>query len=274
MPYRHAHWFVLALLPITVLAFWPTYFAVMPSASVSHHVHGLTGTAWILLIAAQSWSIHNERRQLHKTVGKSVFILGPLMIAGFAMATYAGAVKSIANHPFYEMFGHALLTADVWLLFVTPILLYLAFRHRRKVRVHGALMFATLIGLVPPILARLFGMVVPGLTIRGPETLYRFEYNLAASMVVTVVIALWLYFRSQRDGWPWLLAAGITAISYVLYLSLGQLAMWNPVVTFIAGLPIYVVALSGFVLGLAACLAGWFAAPSPKAPMTPSVQTI
>jgi hypothetical protein len=39
---------------------------------------------------------------------------------------------------------------------------------------HGALMISTVMGLLPPILTRLFNFYVPGLIISGPETLYRF----------------------------------------------------------------------------------------------------
>ncbi|MEM9304829.1 MAG: hypothetical protein AAGE01_22140 [Pseudomonadota bacterium] len=188
----------------------------------------------------------------------SAFVLAPLLVAGFGMATQAGAVKAASQHPFYEMFGKALLTADVWLLFTTPLVLFLAFRFRRQVRVHSALMLSTLVGLMPPMLSRLYAGFMPGMTVRGPDTLYRFEYCLYASMATTVVAALWLYARNRKDGWPWLLAAGITIGCYALFMTLGQTSAWSAAVIPITDTPAWVAAKAGLVLGLAACLAGWY----------------
>lgn len=69
MPYSKAHWFVLALLPVTLLAFWPSYFGILREAPLAHHLHGVTSTLWILLIAGQSVAIHSRRLPLHRTAG-------------------------------------------------------------------------------------------------------------------------------------------------------------------------------------------------------------
>ena len=115
MPYSKTHYFMLALLVITVIAFWPSYFGQLSKAPLAHHLHGVTSTLWVLLIAWQSWLIHSGRRQAHRTAGKLMFVLVPLMTAAFALVTWAGAQKAVGGHPFYTLFGQALLTADVWL---------------------------------------------------------------------------------------------------------------------------------------------------------------
>ena len=40
MPYRNAHYYLLGLMVLTGLAFWPSYFSVLPSASFAIHAHG------------------------------------------------------------------------------------------------------------------------------------------------------------------------------------------------------------------------------------------
>ncbi|MBJ7440621.1 MAG: hypothetical protein JHD35_16560 [Sphingopyxis sp.] len=54
MPLRRAHYLVLAMVLATVVAFWPTYFAVLRTARTELHLHGVTATAWMLLLALQS----------------------------------------------------------------------------------------------------------------------------------------------------------------------------------------------------------------------------
>ncbi len=257
MPYTKAHYYMLLLVPVTVLAFWPSYFGMLPKASLIHHLHGVTGTLWVLLIAAQSYSVHARKLQLHRTVGKLVFVLTPLMVAAFALVTWLGAQKSMGNHPFYLQAGHALLTGDALLTLATPLLVYLALANRRNVYLHGALMISTVFGLLPPITARIMNNYVPGLKIEGLDTLYRFQYALYISLALTIALAIYLYFRYREHGWPWLLGAAITALLWILFETVGQTDAWTAVVRCMAALSPVLVAVLGAVLGLGACVAGW-----------------
>jgi len=266
MPYSKAHWFMLALLPTTVAAFWPSYFGMLGDAPLAHHWHGVTGTLWVLLIAAQSFSIHSRRATLHRSVGRLVFVLAPLLIGGFSLVTWAGAQKSVVQHPFYEAFGRALLTGDALLVFVTALLVYLALRHRRRVHLHGALMIGTVLGLLPPVATRLFANYVPGLTISSPDTLYRFGTNLLLSIVLTIALGVFLALRYRRHAWPWWLATGFVALLYLLYATFGQTALWTGVVGQIAALPPVAAFGFGALLGGAACILGWRHAEAARRP--------
>jgi hypothetical protein len=257
MPYTKAHYYMLLLLPVTVLAFWPSYFGMLPRAPVIHHLHGITGTMWILLIAAQSYTVQSRKLRLHRRIGKLVFFLTPIMVSAFALVTWLGAQKAVGDHPFYVQFGQALLTGDALLTFTTPLIVYLALRYRRNIYVHGALMISTVFGLLPPILARLMNNYVPGLIIEGLDTMYLFGYALYISLALTFVLAIYLYFRYRAHGWPWLLGAGITALMFLLFETVGQTNAWATVVQQIAALSPVAVFVSGVVLGLVACTAGW-----------------
>src|SRR5689334_3909366 len=92
MPYRYAHHaLLLGLLPITLFAFWPAYFGRLGQAPFAFHAHGLTATAWILLVMAQSWSIHARRFALHRQLGQLLFVAVPLFVAGGAIAVQSMA---------------------------------------------------------------------------------------------------------------------------------------------------------------------------------------
>jgi hypothetical protein len=257
MPYFKTHYYMLALLLVTVVAFWPSYFGMLADAPVFHHLHGITGTLWILLIASQSYAIQTRRLGLHRSVGKVVFVLLPVMVAAFALVTWLGAQKSQADHPFYVEIGHALLTGDAMLTFATPLLVYLALLYRRNVHLHAALMISTVFGLLPPIIFRLIAVYVPGLKVEGLDMFYRFEYSLHLSIAITLAIAFTLYFRHRANGWPWLLVAGITVLMDVLYLTLGQTNLWTRMVQHIAAASPPTVGGFGFALGALACFLGW-----------------
>lgn len=158
---------------------------------------------------------------------------------------------------FYEAFGRALLTGDALLVFATALLVYLALRYRRRFHLHGALMISTVMGLLPPILARLFNFYVPGLIISGPETLYRFGPALLLSVALTVALGIFLALRYRRHGWPWWLASGLVALLYLLYATLGQTAQWSATVAEIATWSPIAVFACGALLGAMACVLGW-----------------
>lgn len=257
LPYPYAHYYILALLILTVIGFWESYFGDLMEASVADHLHGITATCWIVLMAAQSWLIHHGNPAQHRSWGKALFIIVPLMTGAFALVTLVGALKSVAGHPFYQEIGQALLTVDVLLLLVTPALVFLALKVRRNVHLHSALMFSTLTGLMPPALSRLFANYVPALSINSLDELYKFKTSLQISVAISIIIALILYFRHRKHGWPWLLSAGISVLSYVLFATLGQTTIWNAVVKVLASAPAFIAFSMGTLFGVFAVLAGW-----------------
>ena len=261
MAYTKTHYYMFGLLAITVLAFWPSYFSILQDAPLFHHLHGVTGTLWILLIALQSFLLQSRRLKLHRAFGKLLFILVPVMVGAFALVTWLGAQKSVGGHPFYEQFGHALLTADVMLTFTTPLMIYLALRYRKNMHVHGALMITTVFGLLPPILSRLIVNYVPGLEITDLESISNFAYGLYGSMILCFVLAFYLYFRYRAHGWPWMFAAIIIALMFVLFETVGQSDSWTSAVNWIATLSPLSVLVFGLLLGVTACIFGWFQRP-------------
>ncbi|RYY47057.1 MAG: hypothetical protein EOP59_01785, partial [Sphingomonadales bacterium] len=102
MPYRHAHWILLLLLaPAILMAFWRDYFGSLASATFAFHAHGLTATAWIVLVALQSWTAHSRRFQLHRTIGRAPLFLVPLFAAGGGLVLHSMSLKFTGGHPFY-----------------------------------------------------------------------------------------------------------------------------------------------------------------------------
>ncbi|SMQ79176.1 hypothetical protein SAMN06295984_3122 [Sphingopyxis terrae subsp. ummariensis] len=82
MPYRNAWVYCLAMIAMTLLAFWPGYFSRLGTAKIAWHIHAVTATAWMLLLAAQSWSIDRGERARHRSLGLAIFILVPMFMVG------------------------------------------------------------------------------------------------------------------------------------------------------------------------------------------------
>ena len=82
MPYKRAWIGVIIMLLLSVAAFWRNYWGTFTTVPWQYHVHGLSATVWMLLLIAQSWSIHHDQRGLHKTAGLLIFALIPVFAAG------------------------------------------------------------------------------------------------------------------------------------------------------------------------------------------------
>src|SRR5215211_6783064 len=58
MPFRKAWLYVLLLLGLTFVAFWPGYFSKLPVKKLAHHYHAASAVLWMILAIGQSWTAH------------------------------------------------------------------------------------------------------------------------------------------------------------------------------------------------------------------------
>jgi len=263
MPYRHVHWYLLLLFPLTGLAFWPGYFSKFTASPVAFHVHGITASLWILLLAFQSWTIHSRRNAVHRGVGLTSFALFPVFLAGglLVLQTMAGKFGA-GQDPFYALFGARLGTMDAVSSIALPFLFYSAIRWRRKVHPHARYMLAPILFLLGPILSRLMP-ALPPLAITGPETFYRFAYGLHIANGIAVAIAALLYARAPKHGRPFLIVGGLVLVQSLLFETLGRTEGWESLYASLAQVPTPLIASLGLGAGILAGAAGWIGGQPP-----------
>lgn len=257
MPFRHAHWWVLGTFPLAALAFWPGYLSTFSTSPWEFHFHGMTASAWLLLLAIQSWSIHHGQRQFHRTNGLASFALFPLFLAGGATIFIGMAQRFVAPAtPFSAMYPPNL----AWLDFVSVAgmawFYYQALRYRRFVGKHSAYLLATVVFLLPPILGRLapipFGMH-PG--VPGFWEWLRNGFHIGNA--ATAAIALFIAWRAGRNGKPFALAGVLVIVSSVLFEVPGGLAEWRTLYARFAEVPAIGMALAAALGGMAVGWLGW-----------------
>jgi hypothetical protein len=257
MPYRHAHWYLLLLFPLTGLAFWPNYLSVFAGSPYAFHVHGLTASLWIALLAFQSWTIHHRRNALHRGAGLTSLALFPFFLVGglLVLQTMAGKVGT-GEDPFYNLFGARLGTMDALSSIALPFLFYKAIRGRRQVHLHARYMLAPVLFLLGPILSRLMP-ALPPLAVTGPETFYRFGYGLHLSNGIAVAVAAFLYLKAPKHGRPFLVVGGLILLQSLLFETLGRTAGWKTLYASLAQVPTPLVVSLGLAAGILAGAAGW-----------------
>ena len=270
MPYRHAHWYLLLLFPLTGLAFWPNYFSKFAASPYAFHIHGITASLWIVLLAFQSWSIHRRRNALHRSVGIASFALFPFFVTGGLLVIQTMATKFGAGaDPFYAMFGARLGLMDALSSLSILCMFYLALKWRRKVHLHARYMLAPILFLLGPILGRL-APALPPLSIGGPETLHRFGYGVQFANLISIALAAILYLKAPKHGRPFLAAGGVIAVQMLLFEYVGRTPVWESLFAAIAHIPVSAVASLGVAAGIAAIWAGWIAGQRPPRALAPA----
>lgn len=254
MPYRRAWLGILVLLLLSMPAFWRAYWGTLATVPWQYHVHGIGATLWLLLLIAQSWSIHHARRAVHKTAGLASLVLIPWFAAGglLVIGTMANGVS-----PFYEIYGDRLAAVDVISTAMFLWFTHEALRNRRNAGLHGGYMISTAFFLVAPTLTRLMPAFVPGLTIRSLEDAHRFGYGLHVSHVIAFVFITWLYVACPRARRPFVLTATALAMQSIVFETVSKTDAWDAVMRSYAGIPPVVLLIAGIAAGALVAVAGW-----------------
>lgn len=261
MPYRHAHWWILALFPLILLAFYPNYFATFRSASWEFHAHGATAAAWLLMLAAQSFTIHRGNRAAHRAVGPAVLLLYPLFMAGGAGIFFGMADRYAAGSPFHAMYAPNLTWFDIGGVGMVSYFVYEGLKNCRNVGLHSSYMLATTIALLPPIFGRLMG--IP-LGVRGPAEFDRLGAGFHIANLLVAAIALFIGWRAGRNGRPWIIAGLTTLTMSVLFEVPGETAAWERLYASLAPLPSGPFVVLAGICGIGIAAAGWIAGKKPS----------
>lgn len=250
MPYRHAHWWLVALFPLIGLAFWPNYIGVIGTAPFALHAHGLTAALWIALAAFQSWTIANRRSALHRSAGLALFAVVPAFAAGGLLAIRGTAgLFAAQSDPFHGRYGARLAFGDLIAVVTFLVLVHSALITRANVRRHAAAMLATVLLVLPPILGRVLPLL-PG---------FPNDFGLAfhAAEILAAALAAWLWSRDRAHGAAFLIVIVSNLVQSLAFVTIAATYLWSRNVLRIAALPPAPLALLGLALGGMIVWHGW-----------------
>jgi uncharacterized membrane protein len=219
---------VAALLLLAVLAFWVPYFSQLSMVGRYVHFHVATMVAWMGLLIAQPLLMRARRIDLHRAVGKSTYVLMPLIVVtGVLLAHHRLSQPGQLDQP-------GMLQLLV-LQIVSPLLLAgfyaMAMVNRRTPAVHARWMLVTAILLIDPIVARV-------LIFYFPHHADAAEW-LGPTLAVGLTLGLILAERNApayRRVFLILLACLLTQTA--LFYTLGQSGVWRRFALWFVALPL------------------------------------
>lgn len=176
-----------ALLVITFVAFWPSYFAPgIANSSRYVHFHAATAAAWMAMLIIQPWLIRTYRFDIHRALGRVAFILVPLVLAGMLLLANF-RIRSVPESDFPGQTYVLYLQISLAAVFVTSFIL--AMVYRKNAELHARFMICTGLTLIDPVFARLFYWIHPN----------SFQLHQWLTFGLTDAILLLIIFAERRN---------------------------------------------------------------------------
>lgn len=226
--YPHAQWYFLLAMSITWLGFARSYFIVIRTEPLLHHIHGALMGGWIALLIAQPILYQRGYMKLHRTLGRwGAFALVPaIVIVGFLMMR-----RMLVGHSVPPFIVDHLAFLDFTSLLLFPTYVGLAIYYGRDVQLHARYIVCTVLLLVPPALARALPIL--------PVFRKSFQGDVNIAMGAMNVILLLLMASDARRGKvrsPYVVAFIATAVSAVAANFAKDWAWWHAFTGFVVGL--------------------------------------
>ncbi|HUG46153.1 MAG TPA: hypothetical protein VMK31_06555 [Sphingomicrobium sp.] len=272
MPYPRAHYYVLGVMAVIVAGFWPSYFAVWDNVPWQFHAHGVAASIWVIMVAAQSWSVHHHQLPLHRAVGKSSLLLFPFLIGGLAAIIDVTAKGYVAGDPFRTMFAGPFFIGLTLAIAAYVTVYYRALKYRRKVWIHSGYMLTTPLILFESPFGRILNMYMPGLQIRGPQDVHLVMHGILWSMAIELAIIAAIWLKYGKKATPFLVAGLFIVAQMVTMGPMGGVELFSSLLGAIGHLPSAAVVAAGFAIGAATSWAGWKAGKSAAAPVGVTAQ--
>src|SRR3954447_23457345 len=217
MPYPRAYLYMLGVIAVIIVGFWPSYFAVSGNVPWQFHAHGVAASLWVTLVAAQSWTAHRKPQlPLHRAVGMASLFLFPFLIAGLAAITTVQAKNWIEGEPLHLLYGPGFLTGTMVAMAAYVTVFYRALKYRRKVWVHAGYMLSTPLILFESPFSRAASFVVPAFKVSGPQDFPHIMASIQWSCALELLVIAVIWLRVGERAKPFLVTAGFIVVEMIV----------------------------------------------------------
>lgn len=241
-PYRYL-WIALGLLlPAAAFAFAPSYFNGRTFSGLSLtalvHAHAALMVLWLLMLTGQAWLISQRRYALHRWVGRSTFVVVPLILAMTTLVVH----EQLTRMPEITTLDARIEIYDLLQVVGFGLAWALALVYRRRTPIHARFMVSTVFAMGNAIVFRIllnWFAWVPGLSVADNPA--NIDNVAAANGSILLAILFGLIAMDWRLGirWsPFWLVTVTTLIIHVGFFTFTMSGWWMEFVQWFAGLPL------------------------------------
>lgn len=220
--YKNAHLWLLIPFVVVMLGFLPSFWMKFTEVPWRQHLHGLTATAWFVLLIAQPYLITRGRAAEHRRYGMVALILaGGVIASGLNVIPY-----NLINERLPEVARYGLSFGDLILISGFTIAVAMAIRNSKSMDDHAKWMISTVFWAVAPGLFRL--LFIPLVILDVPDFRALSPHLLAICGAVNIVVLGILMLRDKRAHPAYVLAAVGSTVLFVL-MPVGTMQWWRTV---------------------------------------------
>jgi hypothetical protein len=235
--YKYSGVYFIAFFLLVLIAFWTSYYGNLSAPMETQiRLHGITMTAWCLMLITQALLIRYKQFKIHHFLGKLSYLLVPVIIfSGF----------NIAHHTIQNIqIGHPVRYYQVALMFnsivVFAIIYGLAIYFRKKAALHARYMICTIFPLITPVTDRIIYKYIPSLISLAPTSDgIRMVPALGFALGQIILIALIIWdWRQNKQVNAFLIAWVILTIYHITVLRFFKFEFWASISEWIMSLPL------------------------------------
>jgi len=237
--FRYSAVFFLIFLAAALWAFWTSYYGRLSDPMPYFiHFHGITMTAWCIMLISQSLLIRFKLRKVHKLLGRLSYFLVPLIIfSGFNIA-HATLSPGFLRGPGSGFYTTAALMFNSIIIFA--VIYGLAMWNRRNSPVHARYMLCTVFPLVTPVTDRLIYKYFPSFIEYAPMLHGRnYVPGLGFLLVDVILIGLIIWdWRTHKRLSVFPVVLGLLVLYHLSVMTFYDNGAFRVFINFVMGLPL------------------------------------
>jgi len=231
IPFRNLHIYFALLIPAAVLGFGPfllggVTFSGRPVTPVVL-VHAALMGLWVLMLIAQAWFIRTNRFRIHQWVGRSSYVIAPVIILSVLVAEHEN-LNHVLNHGAEGAFAEQ---ARLEVFGIPQILAFgvtwgLAILYRRRTPLHARFMISTAFAISTAIVFRIilnWFTWLPGLDPDSLDAIAAANWSVLTLPLLALIAIDWRMGIKRSPFWVVTALIGIMHIGYWTY---GQTSTW------------------------------------------------
>jgi hypothetical protein len=216
--YSNAYLWMIAVFGITIIGFIPSYFAKLREIDISHHLHGITATLWLILVIVQPALYRFNNLKLHRMLGWFSIVLAlSVVLGGFLMMQIMMKNKGGYGTEDIEYYI-GIFDAAILLPFV--LFFVLGLTYRKNIQLHARYMVSTAI----------FPLIAPTSRILDKYGITSWEGFMTGSLIINEMIFIALIINDRINGkfrLPYLLALLLTVVFHIASYFVPQMEFWR-----------------------------------------------
>lgn len=223
--FQKAHFWLIIPFLIAFIGFYFSYWSKLREAHFHQHLHGLTATAWYVLIIVQPFLYQKSKMNLHRILG----IIGIFLAGGVVFSAMQIIPNNLAIENIFENLRYSFVYADFVFVFGFSYSVIMAIIKKSDINLHARYMFATVFWVMLPALSRL--IYFPLMITYGfpPPISFQQCVYISGGLIIFVLFILLLidYLKEKKIYKPYSLVITTTLIVLLTWNYFGHAEWWK-----------------------------------------------